>query len=366
MLHARWVQARAAPAPSRRRTTSRCRVDESSIKNIPGAQVVQVGNFLAVVAPKEYDAIQAAAQLKVVWKSDPKFGSGSGNFWSWLRKAGDTNTTNPGALHGRRRGNVDAALQGAAKTVSATYKYQYNGFMPIGPHARSPTSSKDSAIVYVQGQSLQRASRRQSQHAASNIPAGEHPGDLSYEGSSSYGGGIQCPVQPSRPRSISKQIGKPVRVQWMRWDQHGWDHYGPRHMYDVTMGIDASGKIVGADWTSVRPGQRQPRPPRASWSARPRWAAHAGGRRPDARRTRRSTTRTTHAACSRRRQPLYEGLVQLQPPAGSERAAVVLRQRADRGRARVRGEDGPGRVPAAEHRRHVRRSVHAGCRCSTA
>ena len=71
-------------------------VDASSISHIPGAQVVQINNFLAVVAPKEYDAIQAAAQLKVVWKSDPKFGSGSsGNYWTWLRKAGDTNTDNP-------------------------------------------------------------------------------------------------------------------------------------------------------------------------------------------------------------------------------------------------------------------------------
>ena len=47
----------------------------------PVAQVVQIGNWISVVAPKEYDAIQAAAQLKVTWKSDPKL-PGSGNFWS--------------------------------------------------------------------------------------------------------------------------------------------------------------------------------------------------------------------------------------------------------------------------------------------
>ena len=48
-------------------------VDESSIKNIPGVQIVRKGNFLAVVAPNEYDAIQAAAQLKVKWniRADP-------------------------------------------------------------------------------------------------------------------------------------------------------------------------------------------------------------------------------------------------------------------------------------------------------
>ena len=138
--------------PTRRRTTSRRRVDESSIKNIPGAQVVRVNNFLAVVAPKEYDAIQAAAQLKVVWKSDPKL-SGIGNYWSWLRTAGDTNKQNP-ARYTANVGNVDAALKSAAKTVTATYKYQYNGHMPIGPQCAVADVREDGATVFMSGQSI--------------------------------------------------------------------------------------------------------------------------------------------------------------------------------------------------------------------
>ena len=57
---------RAARAPTATaRTRCRCTIDASSIKHIPDVQIVHVGNFLGVVAPKEYDAIQAAAQLKV-------------------------------------------------------------------------------------------------------------------------------------------------------------------------------------------------------------------------------------------------------------------------------------------------------------
>src|SRR6476619_2779351 len=44
-------------------------VDESSITHIAGAQVVRVGNFVGVVAPDEWNAIQAAAELKVRWKT---------------------------------------------------------------------------------------------------------------------------------------------------------------------------------------------------------------------------------------------------------------------------------------------------------
>ena len=98
MLHGRRVRPRGCGANTalNDRPVS---VDASSISHIPGAQVVQIQNWLGVVAPKEYDAIQAAAQLKVVWQSDPKL-PGSGNFWGWLRKMGDTDAPEPGPLHG--------------------------------------------------------------------------------------------------------------------------------------------------------------------------------------------------------------------------------------------------------------------------
>ncbi len=102
MVHARRVRPRGAGANASQNHYP-LSVDKSSVAHIPGVQVVQIGNFLAVVAPKEYDAIQAAAQLKVVWKDDPKFSVGSGNYWSWLRQAGGHQHDQPGPL-GRRHG----------------------------------------------------------------------------------------------------------------------------------------------------------------------------------------------------------------------------------------------------------------------
>jgi nicotinate dehydrogenase subunit B len=245
MVHARRVRPRGAGANSSQNHFP-LSVDASSIKHIPGAQVVQINNFLAVVAPKEYDAIQAAAQLKVVWKNDPKFGDkGSGNYWTWMRQAADTNTQNP-ARWTADTGNVPGAMAGAAKTVSATYKYQYNNFVPIGPHAAIADVKANSAVIYAQGQAL--TAQSPAVAAITGIPA-QNIRMIWYEGSSSYGGGQQLQAV-EEAASISQKIGKPVRVQWMRWDQHGWDSYGPSHMYDVKAGIDANGKIVAMDWTS--------------------------------------------------------------------------------------------------------------------
>ena len=44
---------------------------------------------------------------------------------------------------------------------------------------------------------------------------------------------------------ISKTIGKPVRVQWSRQDEHAWDPKGPQQLLDIRAGVDAAGAITG-------------------------------------------------------------------------------------------------------------------------
>jgi nicotinate dehydrogenase subunit B len=234
-------------------------VDPKSIAHIADAQVVQVNNFLAVVAPKEYDAIQAAAQLKVVWKSDPKL-SGSGNFWSWLRQAGDTNTTNP-ARFTTNVGNVDSALASSAKVLTATYKYAYNGHFSIGPTCAVADVQKDHITIFANTQQPSSVPTLLANFQLNGQPYfGLQPQEIRtifYEGSSSYGSMLSTggPTDVFIAAAvISKAVGKPIRLQWMRWDEHGWDSFGPAAMYDVKAGIDAKGNITALDWTTYGQG----------------------------------------------------------------------------------------------------------------
>ena len=48
---------------------------------------------------------------------------------------------------------------------------------------------------------------------------------------------------------MSQLAGAPVRLQFMRWDEHGWDNYGPAIMADVRAAADATGKIVAYEFT---------------------------------------------------------------------------------------------------------------------
>ena len=68
-------------------------IDESSISHIPNAKVVRRGDFVGVVAPKEYDAIQAAAQLKVTWQESATL-PGDGNLFGAMRAQQTTDTAN--------------------------------------------------------------------------------------------------------------------------------------------------------------------------------------------------------------------------------------------------------------------------------
>jgi CO/xanthine dehydrogenase Mo-binding subunit len=247
MLHARSVRPRGAGADTFENDTP-LSIDASSIANIPGAKVVQVKNFVSVTAPLEYNAIQAAAQLKVTWETQQGFPQPSSNYWEWLRQAGNTNTLNP-ARYVTDTGGVPAALASAAHTVSATYKYHYNNFVPIGPHAAvADVNGTTSATVFGMGESISAGTTSSGLAYVLGIPP-NMVRYVWYEGASMFGGG-QFAEAAEQAAVISQAIGKPVRMQWMRWDQTGWDSYGPSQMYDVTMGANAAGNITVADWVA--------------------------------------------------------------------------------------------------------------------
>ena len=78
--------------------------------------------------------------------------------------------------------------------------------------------------------------------------------------------------------------------------------YGPAHMYDVKMGVDANGKIVALDWTSLRPGQHATSTPTKELLGHGHVAGGPGQRRPDPVRLGGLQRSTTPArGCSRRR-----------------------------------------------------------------
>jgi CO/xanthine dehydrogenase Mo-binding subunit len=246
MLHGRAVRARGAAA-LRGQTAAGgpasftvLGVDERSIRHIPGAQVVRRGNFVGVVAPTEYDAIQAAAQLHVEWAEADTL-PGSGNLYGSMRA---TPTKNAVVLD---YGNVDNALRSAAKVLSATYEFPFQVHGPIGPCCAIADVHADGGTIFVQGQDGW--GFRTDAAQVTGIPV-EKFQVVHFEGSSTYNPG---PVHScvADAALLSQAVGKPVRVQSMRWDENGYSPFAQSNVADLRAGLDANGNVVAYDYQSI-------------------------------------------------------------------------------------------------------------------
>ena len=344
MIHGRIVRPRGQGAYGDGSTPVPLSIDQSSIAHIPGVQIIQKGNFLGVVAPKEYDAIQAAALLKVAWKDPPTI-SPVGNFWQGMRTFDSTGQI--AAKYSVNNGNVDSAIAGAAKTVAMTAKYHYQMHGPIGPNVAVADVNATGAIIYSHVKDGYGTSRPKIA-AVLGLPL-NRVRIVYYEGSSSFGGGAIHVDTGESAALMSQAVGKPVRVQYMRWDEHGWDNYGQAMMFDMRGGVDPAGQHHRARLHRLRDGRLLGHPRRV--------ADRHAARGPEL--DRRRIGHEQHRNAVQRRDvpaPLQpedgadaEQLLQDVDAPGSERAAGHIRGRAADRPARLRGEHGSVPVPAPEH-----------------
>ena len=222
-------------------------VDETSIGHIPGARVVRRGDFVAVVAPREWDAIRAAEQLTVTWAQPPAL-PGDGNLPAHMR-AQDA----AGRSTVRRTvdtGNVDAALSSSAHVVSREYFFPYNAHVPIGPACAVADVRPDGAVIYSNTQTTWELQEK----LAAVLGLSKDVVRVRWvEGSGSFGGSPGRFEAGTAAAVMSQITGRPVRVQFTRRDEHGWDNYGMPQLMDVRAGIDSDGTVTALEYTLTSP-----------------------------------------------------------------------------------------------------------------
>lgn len=233
MLHARVVRPPAMGATLES-------VDEGSVKNIPGfVQLVRQGNFLAVVARNEWASIKAARQLKASWSKWEGLPDQT-KLWEHVRStkvAMDQETSKAG----------DAAAElnkEGVKKVTATYDFAINTHGSMGPSC---------AVADFRNGKLTMWTPSQAPHDLRKdvaVMLGMSADDVRciyLEGSGCYGRNGHEDASADAAL-IAKTIGKPVRVQWSRADEHGWDPKGPPTLIDLRGAIDAAGNVTA--WES--------------------------------------------------------------------------------------------------------------------
>jgi nicotinate dehydrogenase subunit B len=227
MLHGRVIRPPAIGAKL-------LSVDETSIRNIPDVKVVRMESFLGVVAADEWAAVRAARELKATW-SEWQGLPGNDGLERFVR---ESPIDRDQVLV--TKGDPAEALPTAAKQLSASYRWPNQSHASLGPSCSVADMRPDGLTVW---------SSSQSTHGLRGTFAKMFGVDQSkvrvvyLDGAGSYGGNGNDDVAADAVL-LSKAMGKPVRVQWMRHDEHGWDPKGPQQFLDLRGGIDAQGRIV--------------------------------------------------------------------------------------------------------------------------
>jgi CO/xanthine dehydrogenase Mo-binding subunit len=213
--------------------------DESSVAHIPGiVKVVRIKNFLGVVAQSEWSAIKAAQQLAVTWSKWEGLPEQS-KLWEHVR---DTPVVRDDVTS--RVGASDAALGAAPRKVSATYEFAIHTHGSIGPSCAVASFTDGNLTCWTASQATH--DLRKQLAAMLGLPDADVR-CIYLEGAGCYGRNGHEDAA-SDAALLARAVGKPVRVQWMRADEHGWDPKGPPTPLDMRAGIDSEGNVVA--WES--------------------------------------------------------------------------------------------------------------------
>ncbi|WP_144158324.1 molybdopterin cofactor-binding domain-containing protein [Paraburkholderia sp. BCC1885] len=226
-------------------------VDEDSLRDLPGiVKVVVIRDFIGIVAEREEVAQQAAKRLDVQWKSVeglPPLET-SGEVEAALR-------ANPA----KRRdlvieGDVDAALAEGGNTLDRTYVWPFQMHASIGPSC-AVADYRDGALKVWSGTQNPHSLRAD---LALLLTLDEARIEVvRMEAAGCYGRNCADDVVADAAL-LSRAVGKPVRVQLSREDEHKWEPKGAAQLMDVRGAVDANGQLTGYDFATRYPSNDAP------------------------------------------------------------------------------------------------------------
>ena len=236
MVHARNVKPPVAGAKL-------VSIDESSVRGIPGfVKVVSKGNYVAVVCEREEQAINAAKMLKVNWEkpSAAPFPS-SENLFHYIRDAKPTSSLKPIVV-----GDPETAFADAAKVIEADYDIPYQGHTAFsGAHALADPSN---GLMTIYSNDMKSYGMRRGVAEFLGIPR-EKVRVVWMEGPQGFGR-TAAEDAGCEAAYLAKEIGRPVRVQWMRSEETAWDTKAPAYAVTVKGALDAAGNLVALDYNA--------------------------------------------------------------------------------------------------------------------
>lgn len=229
MLHARVVMPPSYDAKL-------VDTNEQDVMKLPGVvKVVRNGSMLAVVAKGEWQAVVAQRALM------------AGSTWSPGRTLPDPATVHRDlktlATQQIKIADQHAPTSPAVKTLNARYEKRYLLHGSIGPSCSVALFDAGKLTVWTHSQGVYPL--RDALAEMLSLPK-ENVRCIHTEGSGCYGHNGADDVAAHAALIAAALPGQPIRVQWMREQEHVWDHFTPAMVTEVSASLDAHGQIV--DW----------------------------------------------------------------------------------------------------------------------
>lgn len=218
-------------------------VGRKSVADMPGLiDVVVKQNFVAVVCEQEYQAVSASRALTVEWTL-PKNAIDSTAVYEAMRAEQGFDAEL------RKNGDADASFEQSSKRLSATYRTPYLTHGSIGPSCGVADVKPDFAIVWSATQGS--FPLRDAIAVLIGMPK-DKVRVVWTEGAGCYGhnGADDASAEAAL---LSQALGRPVRVQWMRNDEHGWDPKCPAAEAQIKGSVSADGKVESWSYTMSTP-----------------------------------------------------------------------------------------------------------------
>jgi len=224
-------------------------IPSSKVNGMPGVvKLVRDGNFVGVIAGEEYQAIKAlqVLQMESDWEQVSLHPAQDALVKEMMAEAKGEEVEK----------TMDSPFAEDNRTVSAVYTKPYQMHASIGPScALAQYDGKDLTVwSHTQGvYPLRRTLADLLKINEENIRVKGVPG------AGCYGHNGADDVAADAALMAKAHPGPPVRVQWMRYDEHAWEPYGSAMAFELKGNV-SNGKIsawrtkLWSDTHSTRPG----------------------------------------------------------------------------------------------------------------
>jgi len=242
MVHARIVRPPGYGAKLRS-------LDDKPVANMAGViKIVRDGSFLGVIAAREWTAVQAmrALRARAAWDEPRKLPR---DIYATLAALPSQDTVIAGA---------DAPALQNGRVIEAGYTRPYQIHGAIGPACAVARYENGALTIWTHSQGVYPL--RGAVAELMGMPP-ERIHCIHMEGSGCYGHNAADDVAADAALLARALPGTPVRVQWMREDEHAWEPFGPAMLSKARAVLDAAGNVSGFQyevWSnthSSRPGK---------------------------------------------------------------------------------------------------------------